>query len=44
MKIAWTSTRPTSREGMTLELRRTDATDRFGEYNLAVFGPPSRRG
>ena len=27
------------REGMTLELRWTDATDRFGEYNLPVFGP-----
>src|SRR5713101_2505046 len=30
------------REGMTLELRWTDATDRFGEYNLPVFGPPPR--
>ena len=27
------------REGMTLELRWTDAADRFGEYNLPVFGP-----
>ncbi len=32
------------REGMTLELRWTDATDKFGEYNLPVFGPPSARG
>ena len=29
---------------MTLELRWTDATDRFGENNLPVFGPPSTRG
>jgi hypothetical protein len=28
------------REGMTLELRWTDGADRFGEYNLPVFGPP----
>jgi hypothetical protein len=27
-------------EGMTLELRWTDGGDRFGEYNLPVFGPP----
>jgi hypothetical protein len=32
------------REGMTLELRWTDATDRFGECSLPVFGPPSTRG
>ena len=32
------------REGMTLALRWTDAADRFGEYNLPVFGPPSARG
>jgi hypothetical protein len=31
------------REGMTLELWWTDAADRFGEYNLPVFGPPSPR-
>jgi hypothetical protein len=29
---------------MTLELWCTDAADRFGEYNLPVFGPPSPRG
>ncbi len=29
------------REGMMLELRWTDGNDRFGEYNLPVFGPPS---
>ena len=29
------------REGMTLTLRWTDGVDRFGEYNLPVFGPPS---
>ena len=28
------------REGMTLELRWTNATDKLGEYNLPVFGPP----
>jgi uncharacterized OB-fold protein len=28
------------REGMRLELRWTDGKDRFGEYNLPVFGPP----
>jgi uncharacterized OB-fold protein len=32
------------REGMTLEPRWTDATDRFGEYNLPVFGPPYKPG
>ena len=32
------------REGMTLHLRWTDATDKFGDYNLPVFGPPSARG
>jgi len=32
------------RKGMTLELRWTDAADRFGEYNLPVFGPTSTRG
>ena len=26
---------------MTLELRWTAAADRFGEFNLPVFGPPS---
>jgi hypothetical protein len=31
------------REGMTLKLRWTDGADRFGEYNLPVFGPPSAR-
>jgi hypothetical protein len=30
-------------EGMTLEVRWRDATDRFGEYNLPVFGPPAAR-
>ena len=30
------------REGMMLQLRWTDGNDRFGEYNLPVFGPPSR--
>jgi len=34
----------TLREGMTLELRWTDGADRFGEYNLPVFGRPSARG
>jgi len=29
---------------MTLELRWTDAIDKFGEYNLPVFGPPSAQG
>jgi hypothetical protein len=28
---------------MTLELRWTDGADRFGEYNLPVFGPPAPR-
>ena len=28
------------REGMTLALRWRDGQDRFGEYNLPVFGPP----
>ena len=28
------------REGMRLQLRWTDGADRFGEYNLPVFGPP----
>jgi uncharacterized protein len=28
------------REGMTLALRWTDGEDRFGAYNLPVFGPP----
>jgi uncharacterized OB-fold protein len=28
------------REGMMLALRWTDGADRFGEYNLPVFGPP----
>jgi uncharacterized OB-fold protein len=27
------------KEGMRLELRWEDAEDRFGEYNLPVFGP-----
>ena len=31
------------REGMTLELRWIDATDKFGEYNLPVFGPSAAR-
>jgi hypothetical protein len=26
---------------MTLELRWTDGADKFGEYNLPVFGPPA---
>jgi len=29
------------REGMTLSLRWTDGQDKFGEYNLPVFGPVS---
>ena len=29
-------------EGMVLELRWADGSDRFGEYHLPVFGPPSR--
>jgi hypothetical protein len=29
------------REGMTLDLRWTDGADKFGEYNLPVFGPPA---
>ena len=29
------------REGMLLSLRWTDAEDRFGAYNLPIFGPPS---
>jgi len=29
------------REGMTLSLRWADAQDKFGEYNLPVFGPPA---
>jgi uncharacterized OB-fold protein len=28
------------REGMALELRWADGEDRFGRYNLPVFGPP----
>ena len=32
------------REGMTLELRWADGTDRFGDYNLPVFGPAAARG
>jgi hypothetical protein len=28
---------------MTLELRWIDATDKFGEYNLPVFGPSGAR-
>lgn len=28
------------REGMMLALRWTDGEDRFGAYNLPVFGPP----
>jgi hypothetical protein len=32
------------REGMALEVRWADAADRFGEYNLPVFGPPAARG
>ena len=28
------------REGMRLQLRWTDGANRFGEYNLPVFGPP----
>jgi FkbM family methyltransferase len=28
-------------EGMVLSLRWTDGQDKFGEYNLPVFGPPS---
>jgi hypothetical protein len=32
------------REGMTLEVRWADGSDRFGEYNLPVFGPPAARG
>jgi hypothetical protein len=31
------------REGMTLEVRWTDGADRFGQYNLPVFGPPAGR-
>ena len=31
------------REGMTLELRWIDATDKFGTYNLPVFGPSAAR-
>ena len=31
------------REGMTLALRWTDGADKFGEYNLPVFGPPAPR-
>jgi acetyl-CoA acetyltransferase len=27
------------REGISLELRWTDGADKFGEYNLPVFGP-----
>lgn len=27
------------REGMTLSLRWTDGQDKYGEYNLPVFGP-----
>jgi hypothetical protein len=27
------------RESMVLTLRWTDGQDRFGEYNLPVFGP-----
>ena len=29
------------RESMVLSLQWTDGQDRFGEYNLPVFGPPS---
>ena len=29
------------REGMVLSLRWTDGEDRFGGYNLPVFGPSS---
>ncbi len=29
------------REGMALSLRWTDGVDRYGEYNLPVFGPPA---
>jgi hypothetical protein len=29
------------RESMVLSLRWTDGQDRFGEYNLPVFGPTS---
>jgi uncharacterized OB-fold protein len=32
------------REGMTLVPRWTYATDRFGENNLPVFGPPYKPG
>src|SRR5262249_51677050 len=32
------------REGMTLYLCWTDATDRFGDYNLPVFGPSRKDG
>jgi hypothetical protein len=28
---------------MTLALRWTDGADKFGEYNLPVFGPPAPR-
>jgi len=31
------------REGMTLQVQWADASDRFGEYNLPVFGPPAAR-
>jgi hypothetical protein len=31
------------REGMTLEVRWTDAEDKFGQYHLPVFGPPRPR-
>jgi hypothetical protein len=30
------------REEMRLQLQWTDGADRFGEYNLPVFGPPPR--
>ncbi len=30
------------REGMVLSLRWTDGQDKFGEYNLPVFGPLSK--
>ena len=31
------------REGMTLEVQWSDGSNRFGDYNLAVFGPPAAR-
>jgi hypothetical protein len=32
------------REGMTLEVRWTDGSDRFGDYSLPVFGPSASGG